>query len=138
MRAWLVRGAVVAAVHALVQTGVAALRAAHPDWLSVLRPVSLGLLVGVAVFWAGLDAWRGLERPAMEWFRAALLAGPVSGVLGVLLQGLLVDQTGVESVWAAITGGAAFTALLVLVPAVLGLGLGRLVGRRSVAQHREV
>lgn len=137
MRAWLVRGLVMAVVHAVVQTVVAALRAGHPDW-ALLRPLSLGLLVGVAVFWAGVDGWQRRPDHGLVWFKAALVAGPVAGVLGVIGQGLLVDNTGVESLGAAITGGAAFTALLVVVPAGLGLALGRLVDKKSAAEHREI
>jgi hypothetical protein len=126
MRAWLVRGLVLAVVHAAVQTGEAWVRAGNPESVGWLRPVALGVLVGVAVVWAGLDGWLGRERHGMVWFKAALLAGPVGGVLGVVGQGLFVDDTGIEAVPVAITGGAAFIALLVLVPAGIGLFVGRL------------
>jgi len=126
MRAWLLRGLVLAVVHAAVQTGEAWVRAGNPDAIDWLRPTALGVLVGVAVLWAGLDGWLGRERHGMVWFKAALLAGPVGGVLGVLGQGLFVDATGVEALPVAITGGAAFIALLVLVPAGVGLFIGRM------------
>jgi hypothetical protein len=71
--------------------------------------------------------------------RAWLVRGVSMAV--VLGQGVFVDDTGVESLGAAITGGAAFTALLVLVPAGIGLALGRLARPRqpaSIAEQRQV
>jgi hypothetical protein len=127
MRAWLVRGLVLAVVHAAVQTGEAWVRAGDPAAVSWLRPAALGLLVGVAVLWAGVDGWLGREQHGMVWFKAALLAGPVGGVLGVVGQGVFVDDTGAEALPVAITGGAAFIALLVLVPAGVGLLIGHMV-----------
>jgi hypothetical protein len=126
MRAWLIRGLVLAVVHAAVQTGEAWVRAGDPEAVGWLRPTALAVLVAVAVVWAGIDGWLGRERHGMVWFKAALVAGPVGGVLGVLGQGLLVDDTGAEALPVAITGGAAFIALLVLVPAGIGLFVGHL------------
>ena len=126
MRAWVLRGLVLALVHAAVQTGEAWVRAGNPESVSWLRPAALGVLVGVAVVWAGIDGWAGRERHGMVWFKAALVAGPVGGVLGVIGQGVFVDDTGVEALPVAITGGAAFIALLVLVPAGVGLLIGHL------------
>jgi hypothetical protein len=132
MRAdWLVRGLVLAVVHAAVQTGEAWVRAGNPMAVGWLRPAALGVLVGVAVLWAGIDGWLGHERRGMTWFKAALLAGPVGGVLGVLGQGIFVDDTGVEALPVAITGGAAFIALLVLVPAGVGLLLGHVAASQG-------
>ena len=127
MRAWLLRGLALAVVHAAVQTGEAWMRAGNPTAVAWLRPTALAVLVGVAVLWAGLDGWLRRDRAGMVWFKAALVAGPVGGVLGVIGQGVFVDDTGVEALPVAITGGAAFIALLVLVPAGIGLLIGHLV-----------
>jgi hypothetical protein len=131
MRAWLLRGLVLAVVHAAVQTAEAWVRAGDPEAVGWLRPVALGLLVGVAVVWAGIDGWLGRERHGMVWFKASLLAGVVGGILGVIGQGVFVDDTGVEALPVAVTGGAAFIALLVLVPAGVGLFVGRSVTRSA-------
>jgi hypothetical protein len=53
-------------------------------------------------------------------------------VLGVVGKSIFVDQSGVPDLGAAITGGAAFTALLVLVPA----GVGMVAGRWITRSHR--
>jgi hypothetical protein len=131
MRTWLLRGLVLAVVHAAVQTAEAWVRAGDPGAVGWLRPTALGVLVGVAVLWAGIDGWLGREGGGMVWFKASLLAGVVGGVLGVLGQGVFVDDTGAEALPVAVTGGAAFIALLVLVPAGIGLFIGHLAIRSA-------
>ncbi|MBV8933125.1 MAG: B-4DMT family transporter [Kutzneria sp.] len=138
MRAWLVRGVSMAVVHAVVLTAVADVRVTHPDWTAWARPLSLAVLAVLAMLWGGLDTWQGRTGHGMVWFRAALLAGPTAGVLGLVGQGLLVDKTGVEALGAAVTGGAAFTALLVLVPAFAGLALARITSHPAAAEQRQV
>lgn len=138
MRTWLIRGLTLGVIHALVQTILAAFSAANPNSVTVLRAVALGVLIGVAFLWGAVDSWRGHAEYglAAAWLKSALLAGPVAGVLGVIGQGVFVDNTGIESLGVAITGGAAFTALLVVVPSIVGLGVGRLVGQRDDVSQR--
>lgn len=112
-------------IHAAGQTVMAIVRAWEPDWVPIAEAITLGLLVGVALAWGAADGWLRRDRPATSWLVAALVTGPVAGLLGVIAQGVLVDATGMAALWPALTGGAAFTALLVLVPAVAGIGAGR-------------
>ncbi|KJK46355.1 hypothetical protein UK23_23610 [Lentzea aerocolonigenes] len=122
-------------LHGAVQTGVSAVAVRSPEATSV-RPIALGLLVAAAVIWGAVDRLRELPSPGMQWFIASLIAGPFAGALGVIGSALLVDQTGQEALWVALTGGAAFTALLVLAPAGLGLLLGGfLVSKDSSTHH---
>ncbi|MCG8917759.1 B-4DMT family transporter [Actinokineospora sp. PR83] len=124
MRLWVVRGAVLAVVHAVVAVVVAAVKAGNPTGQSVVEAISLGGLVGVAAVWAAVDGWRQVPERGMAWVLAALVAGVGSAVLQVIGRGIFVDQTGVSALGGALTGGAAFTALLVLLPAGLGLVVG--------------
>ncbi|KOV85001.1 hypothetical protein ADL03_11655 [Nocardia sp. NRRL S-836] len=117
-------------LHGAVQTGVAAVAVRSPEATSV-GPIALGLLVAAAVLWGAVDTLRDLPSRGMQWFIAALVAGPFAGALGVIGSALLVDQTGQEALWVALTGGAAFTALLILAPAGLGMLLGGLLARKS-------
>lgn len=119
-------------LHAGVQTGVAMARLDVPGAITVVRPAALGVLAGAAVLWGGLDGWQHRERQGkgLAWFAAGLLAGPLAGVLGLVGQSALVDHSGIETLGAALTSGAAFTALLVMVPGLLGLVLGGLVAPR--------
>ncbi len=118
-----------AVLHAAAAVALAKIAVFHPTDVTPMTVTSLAVLVGAAALWSALDAWLGVDRPGRTWFLAALVAGPVSGVLDVLGRGMFVDETGVGALGAALTGGAAFTALLVLVPA----GLGVLVGSRVAA-----
>ncbi|MET9630928.1 B-4DMT family transporter [Lentzea sp. NPDC006480] len=130
MRPWFVRALWMGLLHGAVQTGVSAVAVRSPEATSV-RPIALGLLVAAAVIWGAVDRLRELPSPGMQWFIASLIAGPFAGALGVIGSALLVDQTGQEALWVALTGGAAFTALLVLAPAGLGLLLGGFLGEKA-------
>lgn len=114
-------------LHAAGQTAVALVRASAPESVTIARPVVLALLVAAAVLWAAADGWRRVADPARTWFVAALITGPAAGVLGLVAQAVFVDATGIEALGTALVGGAAFTALLVLVPAMAGLGGGGLL-----------
>jgi hypothetical protein len=125
MRTWLLRGGVLAVVHACAQTIMGAYEVSHPTSKGTLAALVLGGLVGVAAVWGVVDTWRSVQGREIAWLLAALLAGWGAGVLGVIGRSVFVDQTGVSELGSALTGGAAFTALLVVVPA----GIGMLVGK---------
>jgi hypothetical protein len=59
-------------------------------------------------------------------------------VLSLVGKSIFVDQTGVADLGAALTGGAAFTALLVLVPAGVGMLAGRWISRSHQPDDAEV
>lgn len=109
--------------HGGVQTGTSAVSVHSPEAASSTRYIALGLVVVVGVLWGALDAWRQLDGRGMVWFFAALVAGPLAGVVGVVGRSL-VDQTGLEALGPALTGGAAFTALLVMVTSGVGTAVG--------------
>ena len=126
MQPWLVRGVAMAVVNAAAQTMIAKLEVTNPTSTSVLEPITLAVLVGIAGLWGGLDGWLrwGGRRPVMAWFYAGLFGGVLAGLLGVIGQAVFVDQTGIWALSTALTGGAAFTALLIMLPAGLGLLVG--------------
>lgn len=137
MRFWLVRGCVLAVVNAAAQTGLSAVAVHHPTGLALLRPLTLGVLAGIGVLWGALDTWFDRLDRGVNWVKAAILAGLLAGVLGVIGKAAFVDATGAWALGDALTGGAAFTALLVVIPAGVGLLLGRLLGpRRPTSRHR--
>ncbi|QRP43822.1 B-4DMT family transporter [Amycolatopsis sp. FDAARGOS 1241] len=127
--AWLTRGLVMAVVHAAAMTLLAKWSVFHPTDQTVITSATLAVLVGVAALWSAVDGWRAVAHRGRAWFIAALVAGVVSGVLYVIGRAVFVDQTGVSELGAALTGGAAFSALLVLVPAGLGLFVGGRIRR---------
>ncbi|WP_209646817.1 hypothetical protein [Kibdelosporangium banguiense] len=130
MRFWLTRGFVLAFVLAGADVGLAAI-AVHTSSLSVIRSIVLGVVAGAAALWAALDGWHQLADRGRIWVLAAVIAGFASGLLRVIGKAIFVDETGLSSLGSALTGDAAFGALVILVPA----GLGLLVGSRIAAQR---
>ena len=55
----------------------------------------------------------------------------MAGILYVIGRAVFVDQTSASDLGGALTGGAAFSALLVLVPAGLGLFVGGRIGHAA-------
>lgn len=140
MSTWVIRGLVMAVLHGVALTLLAKYAVYHPTDQTLAVSLTLAVLVGAAALWAALDAWRGVADRGRAWFVAALVAGVVSGILYVIGRAVFVDQTGVSELGGALTGGAAFSALLVLVPAGLGLLVGGRIGRPRPAEEepREV
>lgn len=124
-----------AVLHALAEVALANATVYDPTGLTGVRIAVIALLVGAAALWSALDAWMRRVDAGRTWFIASLVAGPVSGVLYVIGRAVLVDRTGLAELWPAISGGAAFTALLVLVPAGLGLFVGGRIKRSHIADN---
>jgi hypothetical protein len=124
-RTWLLRGGVLAVVHAAGETVRADFGVRHPTSHTVFEAIVLGVLVAVAAVWGAVDTWRDLPERGKVWLIAALIAGWGAAILGIIGKSIFVDQTGVADLGGALTGGAAFTALLVLVPACIGFLAGR-------------
>lgn len=132
VRFWLIRGGVLAFVLAGADVALAAV-AVHAGSLGVLRSIVLGAVAGLAALWGALDGRRGLDDRARIWVLAAIVAGFASGVLRVAGKAMLVDGTGMSSLGSALTGDAAFGALVILVPAGLGLLAGGRIAQREKA-----
>lgn len=107
---------------------------------SILRWLALALVVLAALLWGALDGIRDARSAAdeesgadltMMWLKAAavagLLAGAVSWLIGVITGIALGDNT----LFFELTSGAAFTILLVFLPAMLAVSIGRFLVRRK-------
>ncbi|HJQ06186.1 MAG TPA: B-4DMT family transporter [Nocardioides sp.] len=132
MRPWLTRALVIGVLHAVADTVLAKAAVYEPTGLSTPRIVAIALLVAAAALWSGVDALLGREEVGRTWLIASLVAGPLSGVLYVVGRAVFVDSGGAGELWPAVTSGAAFTALLILIPA----GLGMVVGARVKPSER--
>lgn len=124
MQPWLVRGGAMAVVYAAAETVLAKVQVTAPGAGSVLDPVVLALLVGVGLCWGGVDGWLRRPRGGMQWFYAGLIGGVLAGLLSVIARAVFVDQTGVSALGSALTGDAAFIALLIMLPAAVGVAVG--------------
>lgn len=146
MTTWLPRGLLFAIGMVLLRLVQGTLINANPTRAGI---ISFGLcgLFGVAAFVLGLfdglaDA-RANPDPdrrrdlAMRWLMAGLVAGVLSGLVTWLISrvygAVYVDSLGPELVVFP-----AFTALLIFLPAIFAVALGRwLVDRRRPVQHRQ-
>lgn len=137
MRTWLTRGLVMAVVHAVAETVRADFGVHHPTSRTLFEALTLGVLVGVAAVWGAVDRWRDVEDAGRAWLIASLIAGWGAAVLSVIGKSVFVDQTGVADLGGALTGGAAFTALLTLIPAAIGLMAGRWIGASRPAEDSD-
>jgi hypothetical protein len=137
MSAWVIRGLGMAVLHGVALTLLAKYAVYHPTDQTLVTSLALAVLVGAAALWSALDAWREVPDRGRAWFIAALVAGVVSGILYVIGRAVFVDQTGVSELGGALTGGAAFSALLVLIPAGLGLFVGGRIGRSKPADSED-
>lgn len=124
MPAWLTRALVLAVLHATGAVILAELKLAATGDPSILTWIAFALLMGVSLLWASIDGWLRKPEPMLTWMIAAVVGGLLSGVLNVLGRGLFVDQTGVSELGVQLTSGAAFTALLIFIPAVVGVLVG--------------
>lgn len=138
LRPWLVRGCAMAVVYGAAETALAKVQIDHPGSGSVIDPVVIALLVGISGLWAGLDGWHRRPRRGMTWFYAALIGGVLAGVLSVIGRAAFVDQTGAWALSSALTGDAAFTALMIMLPAGLGIAVGgRLPPPTGISDDRD-
>lgn len=137
MQRWLVRGLVMAVVNGAAQTVLGAIEAGHPTSGGVVEPITLAVLAGIALCWGAVDGWLSKPGRGMVWFYASLIGGLLAGVLGVIGKAAFVDATGIWALGGALTGGAAFTALLILIPAAIGLAVGGSKLLRSPADRTD-
>ncbi|UYP20737.1 B-4DMT family transporter [Rhodococcus sp. Z13] len=140
MKPWLLRGLGLALVHVVVRVLLGAALVQWPLQGSVLRWLGLIVVVVAAFLWAGLDGIR--DRRAhpdpeegadltLRWLAAGAVTGIVGGVLTWLVDTVTAIPVGVTSLFFEVTSGAAFTVLLVFLPATAAVTLGRFFARRQ-------
>lgn len=152
VREWLPRAGLMMLVHVAARTalGFAALSWPTSGQLQRIIGFVVVVVVVIAALWSGLDTLRENladdERAGLtqRWLTAAVVAGPVAGLVGWAIEGLFIDSIGTSALAGDIIGGGAFTALLILFPAVVGMMFGRLARtdrarfRRSVSREPSV
>src|ERR1700745_2353455 len=142
MRNWLLRGLVCAAAMVVVRLIQGALINAWQTQAALISVVLLLLFViGVGV-WGVLDgradatAMADPDRRqdlAMTWLLAGLVAGALSGAVSWLIA-LAYKDLYTGGLINEVTTFAAFTALLVFLPGIVGVAVGRWRGERQVAR----
>lgn len=128
-------------VHFAARLILALAVAGAPSQGSVLRTVTLVAVILIAAVWGGMNgiaAGRGGEDEdhrtdfTIYWLKAAVVAGLLGGLISWLFTVISGVAVSTNSLFFEVTSGAAFTILLVFIPAVIAVTVGRrLAGRKE-------
>lgn len=140
MKPWLLRGLGLALVHVVVRVLLGAALIQWPLQGSLFRWTGVIVVVLAAVIWAGIDGIR--DRRAypdgdsdvdltMRWLAAGAVTGLVGGFVTWLVDMVTPIPVGVKSLFFELTSGAAFTVLLVFLPAMAAVMAGRFLTRHD-------
>jgi MFS family permease len=133
MRNWILRGLVYAAAMVVVRLIQGALINAWQTQAGLISIVLLVLFVIGVVVWGVLDGRADAKAQpdpdrrqdlAMTWLLAGLLAGVLSGAVAWLIA-LFYNGLYTGGLLNEVTTFAAFTALLVFLPGIIGVAVGR-------------
>lgn len=127
-------------VHVVTRVVLGIAITAWPLHGSLMRWLGIIVVVLAALVWAGIDGIRDARaHPAegdetdltMRWLKAAAVAGLLSGAVCWLVGAVSDIALGENSLFFELTSGAAFTLLLVFVPAMLAVAVGRFIAHRD-------
>lgn len=133
-------------VHVVTRVVLGIAVTAWPLHGSVLRWFAMAVVILAALIWAGLDGIRdGRAHPSergeadltMTWLIAGAVAGVASGAVCWLVGAVSDLALGENSLFFELTSGAAFTLLLVFVPAMIGVAAGRFIAHRETAKAEQ-
>ncbi len=141
MTGWVVRGIGMGLINVGVRILLGVAVTQWPLHGSQLRWLGLATVLIAVIVWAGLDGVR--DRRAnpdpdhsadltMVWLKAAALGGLGAGLVAWIIQMVVDFSLGQNSLFFELTSGAAFTILLIFIPATIAAFLGRLlVGKEA-------
>ncbi|RVW03433.1 B-4DMT family transporter [Rhodococcus spongiicola] len=143
MNGWVVRGLGLALAYVVVRTFLGAAVTQWPQQGSIMRWFALILVILAAFAWGALDGIR--DRRAypdpddgadltMMWLKAAFVTGVLAGALSWFVEILLDIAITNGGLFFEVTSAAAFTVLLVFVPATIAVALGRLFVARETSK----
>ncbi|MFB8007284.1 B-4DMT family transporter [Nocardia sp. NPDC056000] len=141
MNAWVLRAVGLGALTVVLRTLLGFAMVNWPTNGSWMRILCLIVLVAIVVAWgvvdgrhdrrANPDPDRGADL-TMRWLKAALAGGLGAGLVAWLLDFLPKFDLGDNGLLFEISSGASFIILIIFIPAMIGVALGRyLVGRES-------
>lgn len=140
MNAWIVRGFLLGALVVALRVALGFAMANWPTHGIWFRLLCLLVLLGAIVAWGALDG--GLDRRAhpdpargsdltIRWLQAAALGGIGSSAVCWILDLLPGIDLGDNGVLFELTACSAFFLLLIFVPGLAGIGVGRMLAGRS-------
>ncbi|KAA0023508.1 B-4DMT family transporter [Antrihabitans cavernicola] len=140
MSGWLVRGLGLALVNVVIRTVLGLAISEWPLHGSPLRWLSVAVMVLLGIVWGFFDGRRDRrknpdpERGAdltMLWLKAAVLGGLVAGAVSWIVDQAPKFDLGDNPLFFELTSGAAWTILLIFIPALIGVALGRWLASRK-------
>ncbi|WP_084530360.1 B-4DMT family transporter [Nocardia miyunensis] len=142
MNALLTRALGLALVHLLARALLGFAVLFWTDRTSPARTAALVLVVACSMSWGFADGRRDRLRHGdrseadfpILWLRAAVLGGLVASVATWIAGLLPYLSLGRNSLLFELTAGAAWIVLLIYVPAMVGVGLGRVLANRVLAR----
>ncbi|MFI6866408.1 B-4DMT family transporter [Nocardia sp. NPDC050406] len=136
MNAWVLRAVGLGALTVVLRTVLGFAMVDWPTQGSWMRPLGLLVLVAAVVAWGVLDG-RADERSGanadltMRWLKAGLAGGIGAGAVAWILDFLPKFDLGDNGFLFEITAGASFIVLLIFIPGVIGVTVGRFLVRRE-------
>lgn len=146
MTGWVVRGIGMCLVNVGVRILLGVGVTQWPLHGSQMRLLGLAAVLLVVIVWAGLDGIadrRANPDPddsadlAMVWLKASVLGGVAAGVIIWFLQMIVDFSLGQNSLMFELTSGAAFTILLIFIPATVAVFVGRMLANREAKKKLE-
>lgn len=145
MNAWWLRAVVLGALVVALRAVLGFAMVYWPTHGALMRILCLIVLVAAIVSWGVLDgrndraASGDAERGAdltMMWLKAAVAAGIGSGLVTWILDFVPRFDLGDNGLLFEVTAGASFIILLIFVPALIGVGIGRMLVERRNGKKR--
>ncbi|MET7769002.1 B-4DMT family transporter [Nocardia sp. NPDC005366] len=141
MTAWVLRAFALGVLVVGLRTALGFAMVYWPTHGSTMRILCLFALLAVIVAWGVFDGRADrLENPDPErgadltirWLQAAVAGGIGSGLVSWILDWFPRIDLGDNGLLFEVTAGASFIILLIFIPALIGVGIGRmLAGRRE-------
>ncbi|WP_228818784.1 B-4DMT family transporter [Nocardia transvalensis] len=141
MNAWVLRATVLGALTVVLRTVLGFAMIYWPTHGAWMRILCLIVLVGAGLAWglvdgrsdrrANPDPERGGEDLTMRWLKAGIAGGLGSGVASWLLGYVPGFDLGGNGLFFEVTAGAAFIILLIFIPGMAGVALGRFLAGRE-------
>ncbi len=141
MNAWLLRAVVLGALTVVLRTLLGFGMIYWPTQGGWMRVLCLIVLIGSGVAW-GLADGRGDRRVnpdperggadlTMRWLKAAVAGGLGAGIVAWILNFVPTFDLGDNGLLFEVTAGAAFIVLLIFIPSMVGVAVGRYLMTRE-------
>jgi hypothetical protein len=144
MSGWMLRGVVLGALVVVLRVVLGFAMVYWPTHGAWMRILCLIVLVAAIVLWgmldgradrsAGFDQERGSDLTLL-WLKAAVVGGVGSGLVAWIVDWLPRFDLGDNGLLFELTAGASFIILLIFVPALIGVGVGRIVAERRSSKR---